>query len=129
MSASVDFIEFDHLDIENVMAKLTQVEVDNLHFGAIELSADGTILQFNAIEGRITGRDPKAVIGKNFFSEVAPCTNRPTFRGKFTRGVRLGQLNTMFEYTFDYLMQPTRVKVHMKKALIGDSYWVFVKRI
>ncbi|WP_281256387.1 hypothetical protein [Arsukibacterium tuosuense] len=33
-------------------------------------------------------------------------------------------MNTMFEYTFDYEMKPTRVKVHMKKAMVGDSYWV-----
>jgi photoactive yellow protein len=35
----------------------------------------------------------------------------------------------MIEYTFNYQMKPTKVKVHMKKALVGDSYWVFVKRL
>jgi len=26
-------------------------------------------------------------------------------------------------------MKPTKVQVHMKRALQGDSYWVFVKRL
>jgi photoactive yellow protein len=35
----------------------------------------------------------------------------------------------MFEYVFDCRMAPTKVKIHMKKALVGDSYWIFVKRL
>ena len=35
----------------------------------------------------------------------------------------------MFKSTFDDNMKPTRVKVHTKKALSGNSHWVFVRRI
>ena len=69
------------------------------------------------------------MIGKNFFREVAPCTNTPKFKGMFDAGVKAGNLNTMFEYVFDYNMQPTKVKIHMKKAISGDTFWVFVKRL
>lgn len=126
---SLTVLEFGKTDIENVMANLSDADVDALAFGAIELDATGKVLRYNATEGAITGRDPKAMIGQNFFTDVAPCTDTPEFRGKFTDGVRTGDLNVMFEYLFDYMMKPTRVKVHMKKALVGDSYWVFVKRV
>ncbi len=43
--------------------------------------------------------------------------------------IRDGELNDLFEYTFDYKMAPTKVKVHMKKAITDDTYWVFVKRL
>ncbi len=122
-------VEFGKADIENVMAGMSKAEIDGLAFGAIQLDAKGTILQYNMAEGQITGRDPKAVVGKNFFTDVAPCTNTPAFKGAFDAGVKAGTLNTMIEYTFDYEMKPTKVKVHMKKALVGDSYWVFVKRL
>ena len=69
------------------------------------------------------------VIGRNFFNEIAPCCNKPAFRGVFDAGVQSGYLNAIFDYTFDYVMKPTRVKIHMKKALIGDTYWIFVKRL
>ena len=124
----MDFVQFGTDDIENTLSNMKDGDLDNLAFGAIQLDADGKILQYNAAEGDITGRDPKAVIGKNFFKEVAPCTDSKDFSGRFKEGVKNGDLNTMFEYTFDYQMQPTKVKVHMKKALTGDSYWILVKR-
>ena len=47
----------------------------------------------------------------------------------FHAGVRDDNLNTMFEYLFDYQMTPTRVRVHMKRSINGGSYWIFVKRL
>ena len=125
----MDFVQFGTDDIENTLSNMKDGDLDNLAFGAIQLDADGKILQYNAAEGDITGRDPKAVIGKNFFKEVAPCTDSKDFSGRFKEGVKNGDLNTMFEYTFDYQMQPTKVKVHMKKAMAGDSFWILVKRL
>lgn len=125
----MEIVQFGSNDIENKLASMDKGQLDDVAFGAIQLDANGKIIQYNAAEGDITGRDPQAVVGKNFFTDVAPCTNSKEFKGKFDEGVKNGDLNTMFEYTFDYEMQPTKVKVHMKKALSGDSYWVFVKRL
>ena len=122
-------IAFGSDNIENALAKMNKDQLNDVAFGAIQLDAQGKILQYNAAEGDITGRDPGEVIGKSFFKDIAPCTNRPEFKGRFDEGVKSGDLNVMFEYTFDYEMKPTKVKVHMKKALSGDSYWVFVKRV
>ena len=122
-------IEFGQDDLDNVMASLTTAQIDRLAFGAIQLDAAGKVRAFNQTESNITGRKKEAVIGRNFFDEVAPCCNRSAFRGVFDAGVKAGNLNAMFEYTFDYVMKPTRVKINMKKALVGDTYWIFVKRL
>ena len=124
----MEIVSFGKNDIENVLGKMNSAQLDTLSFGAIEVDSAGTILKYNATEGAITGRDPKAMVGKNFFRNVAPCTNRPEFKGVFDAGVKSGDLSTLFEYVFDYEM-PTKVKVHMKKAISGDTYWIFVKRI
>jgi photoactive yellow protein len=126
---NLNVIAFGKNDIDNVLNKLSNVEIDRLAFGAVQLDARGTILKYNAAEADITGRNAASVIGRNFFTEVAPCTNAPNFKGVFDAGVRSGELNTLFEYVFDYNMAPTKVKIHMKKALSGDSYWIFVKRL
>ena len=125
----MEIVKFGQEDIANTLSKMSDKDLDGLAFGAIQLDKNGTILQYNAAEGDITGRDPEEVKGKNFFREVAPCTNTDEFYGKFRKGVEAGDLNTLFEYTFDYNMMPTKVKVHMKKALSGEGYWVFVKRL
>lgn len=125
----MDIVRFGSDDIENALASMNDKDLDGLAFGAIQLDNEGRILSYNAAEGEITGRDPSQVKGKNFFTEVAPCTNTDEFFGKFKKGVAEGNLNSLFEYVFDYEMKPTKVQVHMKKALQGDSYWVFVKRL
>lgn len=122
-------LAFGRLDVENVLAKMDDAQLNKLAFGAVELDAGGRILKYNAVEGAITGRDPQAMIGKNFFTEVAPCTNRPEFKGVFDAGVRGNNLNTLFEYVFDHQMKPTKVKIHMKRAISKGSYWIFVKRV
>lgn len=122
-------VTFGKEDVDNVLARMTPQELDGLAFGAIQLDARGTVLAYNATEASITGRSAVDVVGRNFFRDVAPCTDTPRFRGVFDEGVRAGTLNTMFEYVFDYRMSPTRVKIHMKKAIVGDTYWIFVKRL
>lgn len=125
----LQLVGFGKADIENVLNKMTAKDIDNLAFGAIELDKTGNVLKYNAAEGAITGRNPASVIGKNFFRDVAPCTATPKFKGVFDAGVKADNLNTMFEYVFDYQMKPTKVKVHMKKSISGGSYWIFVKRL
>lgn len=125
----MEVVQFGNDNIENTLANMKDGDLDQLAFGAIQLDGNGKILQYNAAEGDITGRDPNSVIGKNFFTDVAPCTDSKEFRGRFEEGVKSGEMNTMFEYVFDYQMKPTKVKVHMKKALVGNSFWIFVKRV
>ena len=122
-------IEFGQDDLDNVMAKLSAREIDELAFGAIQLNAAGDVLCFNDTESKLTGRAKDTVVGHNFFKDIAPCCDKPGFRGVFEAGVRDGNLNAIFDYVFDYKMNPTRVKVHMKAALTGNTYWVFVKRL
>lgn len=129
MLDNLSVIAFGKNDIDNVLSQLSNVEIDRLAFGAVQLDASGKILKFNATEASITGRNAASVIGRNFFTEVAPCTNAPNFKGVFDAGVKSGDLNTLFEYVFDYNMAPTKVKIHMKKAISGDTFWIFVKRL
>ena len=121
-------IRFGQDDTENVIAKMTEEEIDNLPFGAIQLDATGRVITFNAAEAQITGRDAQDMLDRNFFTEVAPCTDSPDFAGVFRQGVANGKLKTMFEYTFDHEMTPTRVVVEMRASISAATFWIFVKR-
>jgi photoactive yellow protein len=129
MKPTLETVAFGKDDVENVLARMSDAQLDQLSFGAVQVDAKGTILKYNTTEGDITGRDPKAVVGKNFFTEIAPCTNRREFKGIFDAGVKQDNLNTLFEYVFDYQMTSMKVKVHMKRAISDGSYWIFVKRL
>ena len=126
----MDIMSFGNNDVENKIRNMKGDELDRLPFGAIQLDRHGKIMQYNATESKISGRDSSAVIGRNFFNDIAPCTQSKAFKGRFDEGVKAGNLNTMFEYVFDYdTMKNIKVKVHMKKAPSEDLYWIFVKRV
>ncbi|MDX1561115.1 MAG: photoactive yellow protein [Marinobacter sp.] len=121
-------VKFEMEDLENAMSSLTDEEIDNLMFGAIELDAEGTILRYNIAESELTGRKAEDVIGRNFFDDVAPCTKSDEFSGRFFHGVESGEFNAVFEYVFDYQMEPTKVRIIMIKSVAQDTYWLLIKR-
>lgn len=102
-------------------------ELDALPFGAIRLDKNGTILSYNATEAKLTGRDPKRVVGRNFFTQVAPCTNVQAFAGRFREGVAKGDMHEIFPYRFDFEMAPRDVTVTLFYSQQTGSAWVFVR--
>jgi photoactive yellow protein len=113
-------------DLESI-GRMNEQELDGLPFGAIRLDKDGKVLSYNAAEGKITGRDPKVVIGKNFFMDVAPCTNVQAFAGRFREGVAKKDMHVIFPYRFDFEMAPRDVSVTLFYSKQTDSAWVFVR--
>lgn len=101
-------------------------EFDALPFGAIALDANGIIRRYNRTEANISQRDPAKVIGKNFFTEVAPCTNVQEFAGRFKEGVADKSLDVTFPYRFDFQMDPVDVFVRLYYSKVSDMAWVFV---
>lgn len=113
-------------EIERIQS-LGERELDRLPIGAIRLDKEGKILSYNQTEADLAGRRKEAVLGKNFFTDVAPCTNVQEFAGKFREGVRKGSLHTVFPYIFDYEMDPRNVWVTLFYSNETDTAWVFVR--
>ena len=105
----------------------TNSQLDALPFGAIQLDLDGTILQFNEYEANLSNRRAPDTIGRNFFREVAPCTNVREFYGRFKEGVGLGELNASFDYRFEFRMAPRNVRVTLYYSAPTSTVWVFVQ--
>ena len=107
--------------------RLSEMELDELPFGAIRLDKEGKILSYNTTESKLTGRDPKRVIGRNFFKDVAPCTNVQAFAGRFREGVAKGDMHIIFPYRFDFEMAPRDVTVTLFYSKQTETAWVFVR--
>lgn len=103
-------------------------QIDSLDFGVIRLDDEGKVLYYNTYESEFSGVAKSDAVGKNFFYEVAPCTNNRLFLGSFQRGVELGTLKLLFFYTFTYRMKPTYVKVVLFKKASGEN-WIFIKKM
>ncbi|MGF1544577.1 MAG: photoactive yellow protein [Parvularculaceae bacterium] len=124
----MEVIPFGSNDADNILQKEPH-RAEYLPFGAILLDRQGKILKYNKAEGLIAGRDPDDVLGKNFFSDIAPCAKGKRFHGEFLKFYKTGEINTMFDYEFEYKMKPVKVRIHLKAAQDGQSCWMFVKRL
>lgn len=113
-------------ELESI-SRMSEGQLDALPFGAIRLDKDGKILNYNLTEAALTGRQKEKVVGRNFFTEVAPCTNVQTFAGRFREGMLKKELHAIFPYRFDFEMAPRDVTVTLFYSRQTDSAWVFVR--
>lgn len=106
----------------------TPQELNAQNFGTVRVDDTGKILFYNRYESELAGIAASEAEGKNFFYDVAPCTNNRLFLGSFQKGVSDGQLHILFFYTFTYRMKPTYVKVVLYKDRPGEN-WIFVQKM
>ncbi|MGU3464116.1 histidine kinase dimerization/phosphoacceptor domain -containing protein [Methylobacterium sp. C33D] len=95
--------------------------LDRLDQGVIGLDAAGTVVAFSEGASAISGLSREAVLGRDYFRDVMPGTNVPSFRGRFLAGARRGALDESFDYVFGRLPQPLRARIHMRHGQIGGT--------
>jgi photoactive yellow protein len=110
----------------DTLAQLTRTQADAQAFGVVQVTDEGVVKLYNRWESELAGVAVSAAEGRNFFSQVAPCTNNRLVFGKFKDGVQKGQLDAEFNYTFTYKMKPTNVALRLFRHAPSATNWVFV---
>jgi len=113
-------------DILGSLSFVNADTADRAPYGIVKVDDSGKILLYNRYEAELAGIAPSAAVGRNFFTEIAPCTNNKLFFGRFQAGVAAGSLNTEFNYTFTYKLKPTNVGIHLLHDASSKTNWVFV---
>jgi len=122
------------LDASVLIARLREMrdfpaaQLDALPFGVIKVDKTGKILIYNAAEAELAGRQPASVVGKNFFTDVAPCTNVEAFAAKFHKGIEAGGVNVVFPFVFTFPKGPMNVWVTLYYETGDNAAWIFVER-
>ena len=105
---------------------MTPEELDALPYGMIQLDANGRILKYNAVESRLASLAQEQALGKQFFTEIAPCTKVQEFYGRFRDGVVRESLDTAFQFHFAFKQQPRDVTVRLFYSRRTRSVWVMI---
>lgn len=87
--------------------------LDLLPYGIIVVDEQGRILFYNAREEQIAGRRREDVVGKNFFKEVAPCTQVREFYGRFEEAMRTAGLVANFNFKFPFPDRAREVEISL----------------
>lgn len=116
----------DDAHIISRLAGMDRAQLDALPFGVIQLSDEGHILEYNSWEERLAGRRRADVLGRLFFTDVAPCTNNRLLRGRFREGIAAGRLDLNTDYTFTYRVAPRVVRLHLFRDRDSATNWLLV---
>jgi photoactive yellow protein len=105
-------------------------ELDGMPFGAIVVNLAGGILAYNQYEARLARKDRDAVIGKNFFRDVAPCTAVQAFEGRMRAFVKSkDRVSERFNYFFPFAHGTVEVIITFLKLRGKDQILIAVERL
>jgi photoactive yellow protein len=113
----------------NDLFGLPDAEIDDLPFGLIAVSGDGTIEQYNAWESKMARLPKERVLGRNFFRDVAPCTAVKEFQGRFERFIAEdGDGAESFDFTFAFPFGRQRVNITFLRSAKSRGVKILVNR-
>ena len=99
--------------------------LDELEFGVVRMRVDGEVVGYNLWESKLAGLSRERVLGRNFFSDVAPCTNNYMVAERF---MNEPELDATLDYIFTLRMKPTAVKLRLLRSAAADHMYLLVKR-
>jgi photoactive yellow protein len=123
MNATNEEVSIDSVER---LATMSIEEVDELPYGFLILDRDGRIQLYNRYESRMSRLAPERVVGRSWFSDVAPCTRVDAFQGRFRRMVDDPTVATdRFAFRFHFLHGAQDVIVQLSRAP-GDDGSIFM---
>lgn len=100
---------FDSPGLFDWLGVATVGDLNRLPFGVIAMALDGTVEAYNTAESKLANLQTDRVIGRNFFTNVAPCTNNFMVAHRFQTE---SSLDCVIDYVLTLRMLPK--KVHMR---------------
>jgi photoactive yellow protein len=110
--------------------ELTSGQLDALPYGIVRLDANDRVIAYNRVEQDLSRRTPNEVLGKSFFTEVAPCTNVRTLAG-WVREARAAasDARTSLEFVFEFPFGRAFVELALVYSAASGVTTVFVKQV
>jgi len=117
-------MEFDDPGLLEWLESATPDAIDDLPFGVIRLDPEGRVLAYSRWESNFSGLPASSVLGRNFFTDVAPCSNNYLVAHVFTEP---GAIDQALDYTFTYKLKPTQVRLRLLRREGAGAQFVLVR--
>lgn len=103
-------MEFGDVDLFDQLMASSDAQLQDTPFGVVAMDADHRVVIYNRAESTLSGLSPQRVVGRHFFSEVAPCTNNFLVAHRFETE---SDLDATIDYVFTLRMKPTPVRLRL----------------
>lgn len=117
--------EFDAADLPEWLHAASSAELNQLSFGVVGMALDGTVVAYNSTEAMLSGLTASRVIGRHFFTSVAPCTNNYLVAHRFETEP---EMDATINYVFTLRMAPQPVHLRLLKSPQRASMFLAVRR-
>ncbi len=105
---------FDNPELLAGLEALSVDALDALPFGVIGLDATGRVERYNAYESALSGMAQARVIGKHFFTAIAPCMNSPMLAGQLRDAERRkAALDDTLDFVLAFRSGPLAARVRL----------------
>jgi len=88
------------------------------------MGLDNVVTHYNTWESSLSGLRPADVTGRNFFVEVAPCTNNYMVALRY----EAPDLDETVDYVFSYRLRPVSVRLRLLKSSAQSRQFLLVER-
>jgi len=112
------------------LPSMTAAARDELDAGVVHLTDDGTVQSVNTAALQMPpfrGMEREAVVGADFFGDVAPSTNSALFRGRIEAGRQHPPLDARFPYTFMGAGTESTLRVHLYRLEDHEGTWLLFR--
>lgn len=116
---------FTSPDLMALLSSATPEEVNEAAFGVVTMNTSGMVEGYNVAECGLSGLSADRVRGRNFFIDVAPCTNNFMVAERFGTSEALDEF---VDYVFTFRMNPTRVRLRLLKSPGMAHQYLVVER-
>ena len=96
-------------------------DLDALGFGLVAMSPDGFVTHYNLAEASFSGLTPRRVVGRHFFTQVAPCANNVLVAQRYALEPALDDI---VAYTFTFRMVPRPVLLRLLRQPDGKRMYL-----
>ncbi len=100
-------ISFDEPNIREVLDQATIEGLDAFNFGIVRMKMDGTVTAYNKYESELSDFSSLEVVGKHYFTQIAPCTNNFMIADKYN--MEAEKRDEQLNYLFTNQIKPTKV--------------------
>ena len=118
-------MDFTHSTIRDELLKAFVEQLETATSGVVALDHAHRVVSWNATEVALSGLSAARVIGRHFFTEVAPGTNNFMVAQRFESEP---SLDATIDYVFTLAMRPTAVKLRMLRRRGADRQCLLVQR-
>lgn len=118
-------MDFTQENLFETLNTSNQETINQANFGAIKLTDTGNVEFYNRYQSSLSGLSPQETLGKNFFVQVAPCTNNFMVAERFHDAVANNTaLDETLDYIFTYKLKPTKVTLRLLRQ--QQQSWICV---